>query len=309
MFLRFFGGDRPAGTLNLRDWEGFVDARRSGEIGPGEGSRRVRDRPIEYDLSWLRAVFHWATRAGRDGEPLLPRNPLAGCPMPRERSPIRSIVTEEQYQALCRAAQSIDWRLELALVLANETGHRITAIRHLRWSDIELDQGRIRWRAEHDKIGFEHLTPMSMVMGEALRVARGKRPGIGEVWVLPAIRRPGQPCPKGTLDKWFDAAAERAGLQLPVRSGWHSLRRKFATELKDVPLRDLCYLGGWKDPKTLLSCYQQPDEDGMRRGLLRRRPFTARVVSLNSHQRGTVSAMNGGGGLLTDVSAGASQLG
>jgi integrase len=309
MFLQFFGADRPAILLNLRDWEGFVDARRGGEIGPGDQRRLVRDRQIEYDLSWLRAVFHWATKAGRDGEPLLSRNPIAGYPMPRERSPVRTIVTEEQYQSLCGAAVSIDWRLELALVLANETGHRISAIRHLRWSDIEPDQGRIRWRAEHDKIGFEHLTPMSPVAGAALRVARGRRPGIGEVWVLPAIRKPDHPCPKGTLDKWFDEAAEGAGLQLPARSGWHSLRRKFATELKDVPLRDLCYLGGWKDPKTLLSCYQQPDEEVMRRALLGRRPFRARAVSLNSHQGDTVSVMNGGGVFLTDVVSDASRLG
>jgi hypothetical protein len=64
------------------------------------------------------------------------------------------------------------------------------------------------------------------------------------------------------------------------------VRRKFATELKDLPLKDLCYLGGWKDPKTLLTCYQQPDEEGMRRALLARRPFGVSVVSirlLNGH--------------------------
>jgi integrase len=305
IFLQFFGADRSAIALNLRDWEGFVDARRGGEIGPGDHPHPVRDRAVEYDLSWLRAVFHWATKAGRDGEPLLSRNPIAGYPMPRERNPIRPIVTEEQYQALCRAAASMDWRLALALVMANETGHRISAIRQLRWSDIELEQGRIRWRAEHDKIGFEHLTPMSTVLGGALRVARGSGPGIGEVWVLPSIRRPDRPCPKGTLDKWFDEAAERAGLTLPAKSGWHSLRRKFATELKDVPLRDLCYLGGWKDPKTLLSCYQQPDEDVMRRALRGRRPFKARAVSLNSHLRDTGAVGNGGAGLPTAVVSGA----
>jgi len=30
--------------------------------------------------------------------------------------------------------------------------------------------------------------------------------------------------------------------------GYHSLRRQFATELKETPLKDLAYLGGWKDP-------------------------------------------------------------
>jgi hypothetical protein len=56
-------------------------------------------------------------------------------------------------------------------------------------------------------------------------------------------------------------AAELAGVELPRRARWHGLRRKFATEMKDLPLKDLCYLGGWKDPKTLLTCYQQPDEE------------------------------------------------
>jgi hypothetical protein len=55
--------------------------------------------------------------------------------------------------------------------------------------------------------------------------------------------------------------------------GWHALRRKFASELKDVPLRDLCELGGWKDPQTILKCYQQPDERTMRAALANRRPL------------------------------------
>jgi hypothetical protein len=28
-----------------------------------------------------------------------------------------------------------------------------------------------------------------------------------------------------------------------------------------MPLRDVAAAGGWKDPTTLLKCYQQPDED------------------------------------------------
>ena len=50
----------------------------------------------------------------------------------------------------------------------------------------------------------------------------------------------------------------------------HSLRRKFATELKDEPLKDLCQLGGWKDPQTVLKCYQTADEESMREALSRR---------------------------------------
>ena len=53
------------------------------------------------------------------------------------------------------------------------------------------------------------------------------------------------------------------------------MRRKFAPEMKHTPLKDLCYLGGWKDPQTVLRCYQRPDEATMREALARRRPLDA----------------------------------
>lgn len=61
-----------------------------------------------------------------------------------------------------------------------------------------------------------------------------------------------------------------AGLSKEPGRGWHSLRRKFATELKHTPLKDLCALGGWKDPNTILKCYQRPDEGTMRQALASR---------------------------------------
>jgi integrase len=271
MFLQYWGRNRLATSLSLRDWEQFVDARRAGRIGPS--GRPVRDRQLEYDLSWLRAVFHWATLAGVAGRRLIPQNPLDGCKLPRERSPVRNALTEPQYQALLAAAWRLDWRLALALLLANETGHRLSAIRQLRWSDVDLERGVIRWRAENDKIGFEHVTPTTPVLEKALATARKQSASIGDTWVLPGSRKADRPCPKGTLDKAFARAAELGGVELPPRARWHGLRRKFATELKHLPLKDLCYLGGWKDPKTVVTCYQQPDEGVMRQALLERRPF------------------------------------
>ena len=50
-----------------------------------------------------------------------------------------------------------------------------------------------------------------------------------------------------------------------------SVRRNFATELKDTPLKDLCALGGWKDHNTVLKCYQHADEAAMREALVKRR--------------------------------------
>jgi hypothetical protein len=41
---------------------------------------------------------------------------------------------------------------------------------------------------------------------------------------------------------------------------WHPFRRKFATERKHMPVIDVAHAGGWKETRTLLQCYQQPDE-------------------------------------------------
>ena len=63
--------------------------------------------------------------------------------------------------------------------------------------------------------------------------------------------------------------------------------------VKALPLKDLCYLGGWKDPKTLLTCYQQPDEELMRRALLERRPFGGQVLSIRGSRRDSMADCTG----------------
>ena len=283
LFLILWGRDRRASTLNLTDWNHYIDLRRSGQLAPkGKRTGPVGERQVGYDLAFLKAVLNWATMAGPSGECLLDRSPVRGYPLPRERNPARPILTDAKYRGMLAVAGKVHWRLAVALVLANETGHRISAICHLRWSDIDFEQRKIRWRAEHDKVGHEHVTPVSTAAIDALRKARAKTNTIGDSWVLPAMRRHGSPCSRYQLSHWFHEAAELGGVELPPRAGWHSLRRKFATELQDMALRDLSYLGGWKDPKTLLTLYQQPDENAMRDGLDRRRQYGPAELSLGS---------------------------
>lgn len=275
MFLRFFGRQRAAAGLNLRDWDRFIQERRSGRIRPAgrQTSTGVRNRTIARDLKWLLAVLNWATRAGDgNGGVLLERNPLKGLPLPKEASPRRPVITHERYEAMREVANLIDWRFRVALVLAHESGHRVGAIRHLQWSDIDLEARRVCWRGEIDKNRFEHVTPLTAPMRSVLEEARRRNPAIGESWVLPAPKNPSKPISRHLVRDWWYQAEELAGLDHIPGLGWHSLRRKFATELKDVPLKDLCTLGGWKSPATILMCYQQADEDTMRRALERRRP-------------------------------------
>ena len=77
------------------------------------------------------------------------------------------------------------------------------------------------------------------------------------------------------LDDRWRRAERLAGLEPKRGRGWHSLRRKFASDLMDLPLKVLCQLGGWKDAQTVLRCYQQPDEVQLRKALTSRRRIQA----------------------------------
>ena len=88
------------------------------------------------------------------------------------------------------AARQVGWRFHVALVLAYETGHRTGAIRKLTWSDIDFEGKTIRWRAEHEKTGCEHVTPLTAealdALKDARRMGRGKKDG-------PVLPRRGMP--------------------------------------------------------------------------------------------------------------------
>jgi integrase len=49
--------------------------------------------------------------------------------------------------------------------------------------------------------------------------------------------------------------------------GWHSFRRAFANALRDVPLRELKDLGGWKSELTVVAVYLRLDEQAQRTAL------------------------------------------
>ena len=270
MFLRFFGRDRDPATLSQRDWDRFIRARREGRVGPS--GRPVSDRTVEYDLKLLIAIFNWAAKSRDErGRLLLDRNPLRGLTTPKEKNPTRVVLDEDEYQALLKVSRKVDWRFHVALVLAHETGHRIGAIRKLRWTDIDLDAGMIRWRAEYEKTGYEHTTPVTAEALAALAEAREMKVGGGDAPVLPAPGNPSACLGSSRARSWWAKAQRLAGLEPKRGRGWHSLRRKFATDLMDQPLKVLCELGGWKTAKTVLRCYQRADEGQLRKALDARR--------------------------------------
>src|SRR5260370_29049932 len=150
-------GPESRGWDRFIEWRGRCGDKRGGQV---RGSP-VRNRRINYDLEFLRAVLNWAA-AARDeqGEPLLGRNPLKGMPRPRDDEPRRPLLADEQYETMLRVSRTVSPLFDLALVLARETGHRLGAVISLRWSDIDFERGLVPWRGQNDELGSDHETPL-----------------------------------------------------------------------------------------------------------------------------------------------------
>ncbi len=270
MFLDFLGPHRRPETLSQRDWDRFIRERRAGRVGPSR--KPVSNRMIECDLRFLIAILNWAARSrDEQGRLLLASNPLKGLKAPVEKNPLRVVLSDEEYRALLKVSGRVDWRFRVALVLAHETGHRIGAIRKLQWTDIDIEGRTIRWRAEHEKTGYEHSTPLTDAAIAAFEEAQERNPARGNAPVLPSTQDPSICVRRWMLDDRWRKAERLADLEPKRGRGWHSLRRKFASDLMDLPLKVLCQLGGWKDAQTVLRCYQQPDEVQLRKALDSRR--------------------------------------
>jgi integrase len=217
--------------------------------------------------------MNWAgTVRDAYGRRVLPEKPFTGFTVRHEENPRRPLLTQDEYERLVAAAPSVSPDMGALLVVANETGHRINSIRLLRWSDVDFPGSAIRWRGEQDKIGYEHVTPMVDAARAALLRQRERAwaDGAGSEWVFPAPGDPTQPMSRHLACDWWERTEKAGGLARIPGRGWHSLRRKFATELKSASLKDLCALGGWKDHNTVLKCYQQADPDAMRVALAKR---------------------------------------
>jgi integrase len=150
------------------------------------------------------------------------------------------------------------------LILAAETGRRISAILALRWDDILWDtkkpHGAIRWRADLDKMGYEWTTPISSKVRAALHRLRRERPGLGATLLFPSPTKPEEPVSYERVRCWLKKAEMLAKLLKQLGGSFHPYRRAWATARKHLPLKDVAAAGGWKTEAVLLRHYQLPDE-------------------------------------------------
>ena len=119
-----------------------------------------------------------------------------------------------------RVAVAVDWRLPLAVALAESTGQRISAILHLGREDLALDRlpyGWVQFRGEHQKNGCDHWVPLTK--NTARLVRRYVRSLPAEVaFLFPADTQPTHPVDRWFMSRRLRAAYQRAGLK-PLNGG------------------------------------------------------------------------------------------
>lgn len=167
------------------------------------------------------------------------------------------------------------------MLLAGKTGRRLSAILNLRWDDIDLTTGVIKWRAEHDKLRRTWTVPIHHDLHQELVQFRKEQRTIGSSLLFPHPQRRrvvSGPVTRHLAAWWLKEAFRRAKIQKPEGSLWHIFRRVWATERKHFPPKDVAAAGGWLDIATLQQCYQQPDEETLRKVVQYERP-NAQVVT------------------------------
>lgn len=286
MFESCFGTDTKVTDLDQSDVDRYAHLRTTGKLfsdGQNHERKKVSRGTVEAEVRWLNAAVRWAMRRKVAGERLLTFNPLDGLERPeKNKNPRRPITSEERYRKTIAKADKVDpkGRLRAQLALARYTGRRIAAICHLRVSDIlmgvqdveaalaergadvrlaeHFPHGAIRWSEEHDKEGLGWLTPIAPELRKELELYRSRRKAIGDAPLFAGPRTADKPMRADLAGKWLRRAEKKAKLAPLAGGRWHPYRRLFATELAHVPAKVAAALGGWKDPQTMQSVYQQP---------------------------------------------------
>lgn len=170
--LSFFGPDTEVRLLTPDRMQGYVQARRLGEVS----GRPVRTRSVQCDLVFLKTLLRWASGLFESGEPLLDRNPLATYSPPRERDPRRPIIDAATVEKLMAVADRVHPQLSLLIVLMETTGRRLSSVLGLRWDDFDFERHTIHWRPELDKRRRTWLVPMPSRAAGALLTYRAENP-------------------------------------------------------------------------------------------------------------------------------------
>lgn len=249
-------GSTPVDKLTRADVERARDA----------VARKHPPNTVRATLRPLSALLSWAVREGR-----IAANPSRGIELPPRQTALEYLDAEEARSLLAQAeaqARSADdpetWTRWIAISLALYTGLRRGEIFGLRWSDLELDAGRLsvsRSYATLPKSGQPRQLRLPALLTPVLRAWRARCPQTSTRLVCPVQRRSGWGMAGSQGDQGLGALLAAAGCR-PLGRGWHALRHTFASHfvMQGGNILSLQRILGHADIKmTLVYAHLAPD--------------------------------------------------
>jgi integrase len=172
--------------------------------------------------SVLSGLFRWLYSEGE-----IDANPMTRIPRPRRPRPEDLdvvIVTPADVERMLRASE--DWQEFLCLSVLAYLGPRRDSVSRLRWRDVDLAEGTIRFREKGGKVSVkpmpDELRAILSAAVESMEVSCGP-----DDYVIPN-RRPASVRRAERSNKIIWETVIRVGERVGVRATAHALRRAFA---------------------------------------------------------------------------------
>lgn len=210
---------------------------------------RVSKATVNREIALLKRIINLAVFEWR----LLRTNPLQKFPMFKEKKRERPISSEEWRKLLSASSPELRDFLFIARFTGIRYGLRSHGILGLKWSDVDLDNWKIKVRDSKNREG------RIVYMDETVyKIMKRRKPCAKSEWVFPG--RNGKR--RYSFESAFKGAKRRAEI---TNLRIHDIRHAFGTDKKSqgVDLPSLAKLMGHKDIKTTMR-YGEPNEDHLR---------------------------------------------
>lgn len=176
--------------------------------------RRHGDATAAQVKQMLSAVYRYFRRVNPD----LPPPPTEVVDTPPKKSRDWAL-SDEELRVWWEAVKRLQPLKQVLWMTLLMTGARASSVLHLRWRDVDLERGTVRF--EVAKGGRAYTVPMPDRLARVLRVWKEQCPCSEAGWVFPSPRRPEQPMAAVRDDKRGVASA-------------HHLRHTMRTRLAEA---------------------------------------------------------------------------
>jgi integrase len=164
--------------------------------------------------------------------------------------------------------KSREWRPFVMLTLLAFCGPRQRAARFITWNDVDLDGGRIHWRAATDKVGRDRWQPLPTSVLEALYVAYGWRRGSeADAFIFFSPTHAGRVWTYQAFSYALREAEKAVGIPHRKWRGAHGFRRGVVGNVIELTGGDMRRAASWIGDKStrIIEAHYALDRDGQMR--------------------------------------------